>query len=293
MAAELIATLSAPQSSTAAASSSERMPPPTVKGIKSCRAVRRTVSSRVSRDSAVAVMSRKTISSAPASLCAAASSAGSPASRNCTNCMPFTTRPPWTSRQAMMRLASVSEGTEVLQNFDSNVAGLLRMKLQPEQVVALRCGRKGHFVNAGCDRVGAQRSAIGVREVDVRSVGNARQQPRTGSGLDPVPSHMWRFDAVGKSRTGSTEGAQAAQFGGLIASVEHPLQAEADSEHRLAIGNRLADCHAQTAIVKRLRGFEIADPGDDEPVGAGDDRGIGSHGALLSQMLDGLHCRGE
>ena len=46
-AAELTLTLSAPASKTAAASSALRMPPPTVNGTKSSRAVRRTVSSSV------------------------------------------------------------------------------------------------------------------------------------------------------------------------------------------------------------------------------------------------------
>ena len=41
--------LSAPAEKTEAASSKVRMPPPTVKGMNSCLAVRRTVSSRVAR----------------------------------------------------------------------------------------------------------------------------------------------------------------------------------------------------------------------------------------------------
>ena len=47
-------------------SSTVRMPPPTVKGIKTVSAARRTMSMTMSRASCVAVMSRKTSSSAPA-----------------------------------------------------------------------------------------------------------------------------------------------------------------------------------------------------------------------------------
>ena len=103
-AAEFMLTLSAPASKTCAASLAERMPPPTQKGTKSSRAVRRTVSSSVCRPSCVAVMSSSTISSAPSRAWRAACVAGSPASMRSTNCTPLTTRPPCTSRQAIMRL---------------------------------------------------------------------------------------------------------------------------------------------------------------------------------------------
>ena len=106
-AAEFTLILSAPASKTAVASSSVRTPPPTVKGTKRRRAVRRTVSSSVPRASCVAVMSSNTISSAPALAWRAANSAGSPALMRSTNCTPLTTRPLFTSRQAMMRLVSM------------------------------------------------------------------------------------------------------------------------------------------------------------------------------------------
>ena len=58
-------TLSAPASSTACASATLRIPPPIVNGMKTSSAVRRASSTIVSRSSDVAVMSRKTSSSAP------------------------------------------------------------------------------------------------------------------------------------------------------------------------------------------------------------------------------------
>ena len=64
-AAELTETLSAPASSTACASPAERMPPPIVNGTNTSSAARRASSTTVSRLSEVAVMSRKTSSSAP------------------------------------------------------------------------------------------------------------------------------------------------------------------------------------------------------------------------------------
>ena len=66
-AAEFTDTLSAPASSTAWASSVLRTPPPIVNGMNTSSAQRRASSATVSRFSCDAVMSRKTISSAPSS----------------------------------------------------------------------------------------------------------------------------------------------------------------------------------------------------------------------------------
>ena len=64
-AAELTDTLSAPASSTACASATSRTPPPMVNGTNTSSAARRASSTTVPRLSDVAVMSRKTSSSAP------------------------------------------------------------------------------------------------------------------------------------------------------------------------------------------------------------------------------------
>ena len=66
MAGVLIETLSAPARSMALMFSIVRRPPPIVTGMKQRSAVRRTTSTVMSRCSWEAVMSRKTISSAPA-----------------------------------------------------------------------------------------------------------------------------------------------------------------------------------------------------------------------------------
>src|SRR5437667_7819590 len=70
-------------------------------------AVRRTTSSMIARASCEAVMSRKTSSSAPCVSYASAASTGSPASRRSTKRTPLTTRPSFTSRQGITRLANI------------------------------------------------------------------------------------------------------------------------------------------------------------------------------------------
>ena len=65
MAAVFSETLSAPARSSRSTSATLRTPPPTVSGMKTCSAVRRTTSYMVSRPPLDAVMSRNVSSSAP------------------------------------------------------------------------------------------------------------------------------------------------------------------------------------------------------------------------------------
>ena len=65
IAAVLMLTLSAPARSSVSMSAMDRMPPPTVSGMNTCSAVRRTTSSMVARSPDDAVTSRKVSSSAP------------------------------------------------------------------------------------------------------------------------------------------------------------------------------------------------------------------------------------
>ncbi len=106
-AAVLSDTLSAPARSTSRISLTVRTPPPTVRGTKARRAVRSTISRSVARPSGAAVMSRKTISSAPSRAYRSASSGGSPSSTRSTKRVPLTTRPSATSRQGITRTASI------------------------------------------------------------------------------------------------------------------------------------------------------------------------------------------
>ena len=187
-------TLSAPASNTCSASSALRMPPPTAKGTKSSRAARRTVSSSVWRPSCVAVMSSRTISSAPSRAWRAASAAGSPASTRSTNCTPFTTRPPWTSRHAMMRLVSIVSPwlplKEIAQNLQPRLSGFFRMELHAHHIVPLHRGRKRLDVLGNGGSVSGDWSLIGMCEVDdtrPRSTPASRRDPsRTSSEFQPT-----------------------------------------------------------------------------------------------------------
>src|SRR5438045_1490032 len=91
-AAVLTETLSAPCVSSSPMSCTLRTPPPTASGMNTSSAVRATASRRMRRASEEAVISRKTISSAPMRSYVAASCAGSPASRSSWKRTPLTTR---------------------------------------------------------------------------------------------------------------------------------------------------------------------------------------------------------
>ncbi len=101
-------TLSAPARSSASTSATVRTPPPTVSGMNTCSAVRRTTSYVVSRPELDAVMSRKVSSSAPSASYTRAISTGSPASRRSVKLTPLTTRPASTSRHGITRTATVT-----------------------------------------------------------------------------------------------------------------------------------------------------------------------------------------
>ena len=105
---ELIEILSAPSRRIARKSSTVRIPPPTVNGINTHSATLRTMSMTVPLLSDDAVISRNTSSSAPALSYAFAISTGSPASLRSTKLTPFTTLPPFTSRQGMILFVNIS-----------------------------------------------------------------------------------------------------------------------------------------------------------------------------------------
>src|SRR5271166_2742649 len=110
--------------------------------------------------------------------------------------MPFTTLPAFTSRHAMMRLARVSQCTEILQDLQAHVARFLRMELHAEQVPPLRRRGKGHLIGAGCYRVATHWRAIRMSEIHIRPRRNATQQPRARIDNNAVPTHVRRLYLV-------------------------------------------------------------------------------------------------
>src|SRR6266566_8758314 len=90
-------------------SSTDLKPPHTVKGILMLSATRVTIPATIFRRSDEAVISRNTSSSAPSSEYRRPHSTGSPASRRSSKWTPFTTRPSFTSRHGMIRLASIGQ----------------------------------------------------------------------------------------------------------------------------------------------------------------------------------------
>jgi len=100
-------TLSAPEFNNISTSSTDDIPPPTVNGIFTFSATCITNSANVFLFCSVAVISKKTNSSAPFSAYISANSTGSPASRKSTKFTPFTVRPFLISKQGIILFVSI------------------------------------------------------------------------------------------------------------------------------------------------------------------------------------------
>jgi hypothetical protein len=72
----------------------------------------------------------------------------------------------------------MSEFAEVAQDFEADLAGFFRMKLDAEEMAALDCGGKLASVFAAGDSAIDERSAVGVGEVDEWRVGDSVKETR-------------------------------------------------------------------------------------------------------------------
>src|SRR5437879_9869037 len=211
-----------------------RTPPPTASGMNTWSAVRSTVSSRIFRASDDAVMSRKMISSAPSRSYAAASSAGSPASRSSWKRTPFTTRPSVTSRQGMIRFAgmSVADGKEVGVQAKPVGAALLGVELRTHHV--FRRGRRRGRVVGASDPLVRFRRGERVHVIEVGAVGDALPQRRRGGLHGATPADHRNAIARGDLDHAARE--QPASFVPAVPDrlLEQELIPETNAEHRLA-----------------------------------------------------------
>src|SRR5207302_11453399 len=107
--------------------------------------------------------------------------------------------PASTSRQAIMRLVSISNFAEISYNRQSRVARLLRVKLHSKQIAALdrsgECGSVCTFRNRGFD----YRRPVAMSEVHKSARGNALEQTSAFTHLQLVPAHVRHLDSIGKT----------------------------------------------------------------------------------------------
>src|SRR5438105_9610800 len=196
-----IETLSAPARSSLRISSTSRIPPPTVRGMKTSCAVRSTSSTSVARPSGVASMSRKVSSSAPSSEYFRARATGSPWSRSCWKCVPLTTRPRAVSRQGMIRLSNIwkrlggglgiREAHEVLEQAQSGGPASFGMELHAHQGLAGDRADEGNTMRGlgGGDGRISWHDHVGVHEVKRRTLHPFKDWVRTDT-FDGVPADM-------------------------------------------------------------------------------------------------------
>src|SRR3990172_6149789 len=257
-AAVLMATLSAPGSSIWRTSSALRTPPPTVNGMNTWSAIRRTMSTAVSRFSGDALMSRNTSSSAPSASYTPASSTGSPASRRSRKRMPLTTRPPATSKQGMIRVVSMARpivsgarGGPLAEvpgcSRQHGAAGGEQQRQHDEPEYSLRCPRPqpapGHSPHD------QRRHARRHRQEDVLAdlPGDRQADDRQQAGWDeqrqkrrPEP-----FDLALESEH-VEDGGRAAHAGGGAEGAAHPAHNERERGDRTRQGHSRRQVDEQT-----------------------------------------------
>src|SRR6185295_9046965 len=135
-----------------------------------------------------------------------------------------------------------SQVQKIPQHPQSNVTGLLWMKLDTRDLSVLdhRCERLA--VLGDRHRVARDRYDVAVREVDLRAVRNAIDDRRLAVDGKAVPTHMRHFHVLrAEAITSAAEDAEARHIGRLVAALEQPLHAEADAEDRTSLADALED----------------------------------------------------
>ena len=142
--------LSAPSLRRSLKSSTVLIPPPTVNGIKTFAATSLTMSTTVSLLSELAVISRKTTSSAPALSYALATLTGSPASFKSTKFIPLTTLPSLTSRHGIILLVCILNLRKILKYLKPYIRAFLWMKLTCKNIILFNRCMNIYTIIASC-----------------------------------------------------------------------------------------------------------------------------------------------
>ncbi len=171
----------------------------------------------------------------------------------------------------------------------SDIAGFFRMKLHAEQVAVFRRSREWGFVDTGGDSIRTQRRPIGMGEIHVGVRRNVAQQPRARINCDAVPANVRRFHLVGESRAFAWKDSYSSQLRCLLAAFEHPLQAQANAEHRVWLAIALRTAAPSAPSLKGRVASKLPTPGMISFSAPEHNVGVVGHHALAAQMPDGLH----
>src|SRR5665213_1138012 len=204
-----------------------------------------------------------------------------------TNCTPFTTRPPRTSRQAMMRFVSICELSfhlslhrrsilqrEIVpQHLQSSLRRLLRMKLHSHHIPSLNSSRKSTTINRLRSSIRRQRSSPRMRVIHEAPRSNASEQPRiTADLLQRVPAHMRRLQLMPLEHrreplTLSSELPKTQRLRSFRRAFVQPLQPNADPEERSSTAHSFTRSLRQTKILQQLRRTEVSNTRKHDLVG--------------------------
>jgi hypothetical protein len=137
------------------------------------------------------------------------------------------------------------------------------MKLHAKNGVPLDDSGEVPAVSRDGYAIGSDGGGKRMSEIDLCSAFDSREEAGLASDRERIPPDVRHFLALRQARTSSLEEGEARHVGRLIAGLEEPLEAEADSEHGCAVGdrgtNRCCPRFAQGAC--RL---EVPDTGNDD-----------------------------
>src|ERR1035437_4587345 len=233
---------------------------------------------------------------------------------------PLTTRPPVTSRQGMMRLASTGKASrqgslpdgrgsdrsrdrkgaicrcmlsynlqEIADDLEPHGAGLFGVELDAVHVAAFERGGVTDVVGAGGAGTGVFGHVVAVREVHVRAGVQIVHELRTGAHFELVPAHVGNARTEGEAPHGAGVDAEAADFRGLFAGIEQRLHAEADAEKGHAGLNAFDQ---RRAHAQRIQGAhhlaEMAHSGENDFGSSREAGGVVDNGVVAAQFAKGV-----
>ena len=209
--------------------------------------------------------------------------------------MPLTTRPASTSRQAMIRLVSMTDRKNSPESSDP-VRPIFPDEIALRTNCPVRPPRKTrHRIHISAAVASTMRNAIGVREINERSRRNASQQSRAVAKLQTIPSHVRRLytvrrEAAALSRP-TARGLSVPGASSLESNIHcMPTQMPRNGTPRsMPSQNRVA----QSRLFNDRLLPKMADAGQNNLVRLRNFLRIGSDHSLGAEMIQRLLHRGE
>src|SRR5688500_14277082 len=141
------------------------------------------------------------------------------------------------------------------------------MKLHPVHLPALDRAGERYDVGRHGGRLISDWRRVRMREIDLRPVSDALEQPRRARKLELVPTNVWHFVRPFRFELLALAAHQREPLaiGSLAAPFEQPLQSQADAKQRTPAFDH-ADDRLAPFGAKRRRLLKVAHARNDDPL---------------------------